>query len=109
VTQTPVEHWICYDFKNRSVQLTHYSIRSAKYGYPRSWVLEWSSNYTGPWTQLDSQSGDPRLNGIHRVATFPTTGRGAFHCIRLLQTGAPHGNQNWLTLAALELFGHASD
>jgi archaellum component FlaC len=107
-TKTEAPQWICYDFKDRTVQITHYSIRSTDAWYPRSWVLEGGIDLSGSWTTLDSQSGNSQLNGNYLVATFPTANHTSFRYIRLRQTGATHSNSNCLGVAGLELFGHVS-
>jgi hypothetical protein len=108
-SQNRPNSWLCYDFKHRSVQITHYSIRAGDVDHPRSWVLEGAASPWGGWTQLDSQSGNNQLNGNYLVATFPTSRSSAFRCIRFRQTGTNHRNMDFLTLAGLELFGHISE
>jgi hypothetical protein len=101
--------WLGYDFKARSVQITHYSIRSCSWCFPRSWVVEGLPTSSGTWVELDSRSGNSQLNGQYIVATFPikdsSTGR-QYRCIRLRQTGPTHDNHNYLRIAGLEVFGH---
>jgi hypothetical protein len=99
------DSWLCYDFKKRTVEVTHYSIRSADCDFPRSWVLEGALDPMGPWRVLDSQRDNCQLNGPHRVATFPIVNETGFRCIRLRQTGVNHANLHYLTIGGLELFG----
>lgn len=62
---------ICFDFKNRLIQLSSYSIKSQNSGSGnlRNWVIE-VSNDKQSWKEVDSHSNDSSLNGSNIVAIF---------------------------------------
>ena len=106
------DSWICYDFKDRRVIPTSYSIRSSSLGcgssHPKSWVLEVSNDEEREnWTEIDRQEDNDELNGESRTANFkitpvPSIG---FRFFRLRQIGQNHRGSNCLTIGALEIFG----
>ena len=63
--------WICYDFKDRRVTPTSYSIRSQSGGsgscHLKSWVIE-ASNDGQSWTEIDRRDGNSDLNASAGVA-----------------------------------------
>lgn len=83
---------ICFDFKNKKIQPTSYSIQSysgggQNYCHLRNWVFEVSNDKT-KWDVIDEHSNDPTLNGDLITATFNVKQTNSFYrYIRLRQTG----------------------
>lgn len=85
---------ICFDFKNRSVQLSNYAIKSrtngssSDYTSLKSWVIEASNDNTN-WIELDRRDNDTSLNGRGFTKTFTVKNQQTvfYRFIRLLQTG----------------------
>ena len=107
--------WICYDFKERRVTPTSYSIMSYGCGpgnnQPKSWVLEVSNDGSeDSWVVVDSRENNNDLNGKLLTHNFAISTRlsGAFRFVRLRQTGKTHYGRDHLCLSALELFGTLS-
>ena len=104
--------WICYDFKERRVIPTSYSVRSSHWGHNleelRSWVIEVSNDGTAnSWTEIDRRRRNEDLNdelvtANFKIARVPSEG---FRFFRLRQTGKNHHSTNTLTLNSLEIFG----
>jgi hypothetical protein len=110
-TADAVNSWICYDFKEMRLTLTHYSIRTRCDcdGYHlRCWSLAGSMDGSS-WTELDRREDDRTLNGKGTIGTFSigaSEGNGAeFRMIRLQQTGLNSTRHNHLALTAMEFFG----
>jgi hypothetical protein len=65
--------WLCYDFKDQQVAVTHYILRSngqAVNGcHLRSWVVEGSSDNVN-WSELDCRKDESGLNGPNAVLQF---------------------------------------
>jgi hypothetical protein len=62
--------WLCYDFKNRKVRPTHYSIHAHSDNfYLRSWIFEGSMDGSR-WTELDHHINDQTTNSNHPIGTF---------------------------------------
>ena len=85
---------LCFDFKDKQVQLTNYSIKSNHWGvnddHLKNWVLE-VSNDGNDWKPVDEHSNDSSLNGPYKIATFKTKEIQSFYqFVRLRQTG-----RNW--------------
>ena len=101
--------YICFDFKNFSVQLTGYSIKSS--GYPKdderhlkSWIIEVSNNNTDDsWTIVDTKENDQNLNEPNVAAFFTNEVQKNefFRFVRLRQTG-PH---EYIFFPLIEFFG----
>jgi hypothetical protein len=121
------DSWLCYNFKNRRVRATHYSLRThfewaAGATHLRNWVLE-GSNPGATWVELDRRADDNSLNGPNAAATFPIAEQVDVQMLRIRQNGPNHdtrrellivdntwtaagwGGQFSLVISAWELFG----
>jgi hypothetical protein len=102
--------WLCYDFKDRRVEVRHYAIRSQfdgdSIGYAdlKSWVIEGSVE-GNVWTALDSQQNNSEMNERNLIASWPTSIGMKSRYIRLHQTGKNHNNNDHLNISSWELFG----
>ena len=107
--------WIRYDFRERRVTPTSYSIfstRSWKCSQPKSWVLEVSNDGSeGSWAVVDARENNEDLNDRHVIRNFSlgTPLSGAFRFVRLRLTGKNHEGHDSLKICALELFGTLSE
>jgi hypothetical protein len=104
--------WLQFDFKDRSVSISSYSMKSRYDGeyIPRSWVIE-GSNEDTDWIELDRRDNDDTIRGGHAFHNFKCPSRGddhMFRYIRLRQTGLNSNNTNVLMLCSFELFGRLS-
>lgn len=106
--------WLQYDFKQRKVCPTHYSIRSRHDGgvndyNAKSWVIEGRSSDNENWTNLDSQQNSPFLNDKGAVHTFDIksteNNKEGFRYLRFRYTGPNWANLNRMVISALEYFG----
>jgi hypothetical protein len=96
--------WLCYDFKDRRIELTDYSISAYTGHLLRSWVVEGSSNGSD-WTILDEQRNNTRADSNHPIATISVARGKRWQFIRLRQTGKNSSNGDWLVLFGFEVFG----
>lgn len=107
--------YLSYDFINRRVLPTHYSIRSRHDGGDtphnnnlQTWVIE-GSNTGSDWVVLDSPETNNYLDGVNASHTFNIQERNGsligFRFLRIRQTGLNTQNANYLTISALEFFG----
>ena len=108
-TEASGPRWICYDFKERRVAPTSYSIRSEGGAHPRSWVFE-VSNDSSNWEVVDRRLTDKRLKDGHLPHNFVISTRksGSFRFVRFRQYGKNSFDQDFLYLTALEIFGTLS-
>jgi hypothetical protein len=108
-TQQP-DHWICCDFGDSRVALTHYSIRSCDNGTgpnwvnPQNWCLEGSQDGQS-WTELNRQQNNRELDPRSKVSTFPVNVSGTFRMIRLRQTGVNCNGYLSFVFSRIEFFG----
>jgi hypothetical protein len=113
LSQGGENQWFCYDFQERRVDVTNYSIQSADVSggsprnFPAAWVLEASVDGS-EWIVLDEQTGNSDLKGQSKIASFTTTSRRIAQFIRIRQTRPNHNNQHYFGFRALELFGGLS-
>lgn len=104
--------WLSYDFKNRKVRPTSYSIRSKPYDYgdfhPKNWVIE-GSNTGNEWKILDSRQEITSLNGNNLASTFQIQEKleknEFYRFLRIKQTGLNASGSNYLGFSSLEYFG----
>jgi hypothetical protein len=109
ITQTAnsPNSWICYDFKELRVKVSHYSLRSRTDSdnyFPVHWTLEGSMDGNN-WITFDSRTNQTKLLGRGNSATFPTSQSSFVQMIRIRQQGKDSGGSDYLTLSAFELFG----
>lgn len=100
---------ICFDFKDKSVKLTNYTIKSYNCGpnchHLRNWIIE-VSNDRNHWETADERNDDSRLNDRCVVVTFPTKKLSGFYrFVRLRQTGLNWDNYKYVIFNALEFYG----
>jgi hypothetical protein len=104
--------WICYDFRERRVMPTHYSLRTCSDAcspgcFPTSWVIEISENGQS-WEVMDRKSEGSSMNQRNFTKTFaidtPRTGR----LVRFRQAGPCVKAHCVMDLTSFELFGTLS-
>ncbi|KAK8894224.1 hypothetical protein M9Y10_022658 [Tritrichomonas musculus] len=107
-TENKANQWIQFDFKEKSVKLDHYTIKTHKFpsNFPhlKYWVIE-GSNDENSWDEIDRRAITV-LNGKNKFQTFPCKkADGTFRFIRLRQTGMNAKGTFVLALTNIELFG----
>lgn len=108
--------FLCFDFKDKKVQLSDYSLKSFNHqkngtGHLKSWVME-VSNDNENWEEVDRHSDDPTMNEPKKVATFKVSKKlnGFYRFIRLRSTGycwCP--NTYYIYLYFIEFFGKLTE
>jgi hypothetical protein len=72
-------NWICYDFKERRIVPTHYTIRTNWQGpgksHLKSWLIETSADGEN-WREVAREENNEQLNGHFYTATFAVAGGG---------------------------------
>jgi hypothetical protein len=70
-------NWICYNFKERRIVPTHYTIRTDWGGkcssHLKSWLVETSTDGEN-WREVAREEDNKQLNGEYFTATFPIAG-----------------------------------
>ena len=108
--------WICYDFKDRRVIPTSYSIRSHSNPpggcQPKSWVFEGSNDKRkGSWVSLDRRRDNNELNDeqVTRNFSISSSSGESFRFLRLRFLGPNHADSYFQALSFFELFGTLTD
>jgi hypothetical protein len=97
--------WLCYDFKDRRIELAAYSIAAYASYFLRSWVVEGSEDGS-TWATLDERSGNTDADSDHPIATFTVESQARrSRFIRLRQTGKCADGTDYLVIQGFELFG----
>jgi hypothetical protein len=101
-------NWICYDFKERRIMPTHYTIRTHD-GDPggshlKSWIVETSTDGKS-WREVAHEEDNKQLNDDYFTATFAVAGGGECRFIRLVNIGRNHSGRTCLGITAWEIFG----
>jgi hypothetical protein len=102
------EQWLCYDFKDRRVEVEKYAIQtSGKFrNTPRQWVLEGSQDGR-MWEELDSCDNGTDQLGV--TVLYNVRKRALARMVRIRQT-AVNAEGDWnLLIGAFELFGALHD
>lgn len=106
--------WVKFNFQDKKVKPTHYSIKSRNAGkgsrHLKNWVIEGSNtNYDNDWLILDTRNDVTALDGKNSTQTFEIQRElkqnDSFRYLRIRQTGVNTSNDHYLTLSALEFFG----
>jgi hypothetical protein len=99
--------WISFDFKDRRVSLSHYTLKShpGKGQFPKEWLIDGSNNFES-WMELDRRSTRD-LVGKSIVKTYQCskTSSTGFRHIRMRQTGLASDYGRFLALTNIEFFG----
>jgi septal ring factor EnvC (AmiA/AmiB activator) len=108
IADTP-NKWLCYDFKNRRVIVTNYTIRSMYNGYVngpnlKSWLIQVSLDGE-EWTEIDRRDSNADLNGKDITRTFAVLRHEVGRFVRLVNIGRNHFNSDMLCISSFELFG----
>lgn len=105
------DSWVCFDFKNKKVKITNYSIKSHKRDkdrhHLRSWILE-ISNDGDSWTTIDEHNDCQTLNGNFITGTFGVKPNDFSRYVRLHQTATPWGGHD-LWFHYLEFYGYLQE
>ena len=102
--------WIQFDFKERRVVPTAYTMRSgctqANWANPYHWQLQ-GSNDGNSWKTLDAHGSCSDLNGINYIHTYKINNQGnnKYKYLRIYSTGADCNNSYFLAFEAIEFFG----
>jgi hypothetical protein len=99
--------WVLWEFQESFIRPTHYTIRSSRDKYLKSWLVEGSMDGK-KWTELDQRKNDTHLKGNFAVQTFDVKSPVECRFVRLTQTGKNHSESNCLSFCALEIFGTRS-
>jgi hypothetical protein len=110
-TRNEPNSWICFDFKERSVAVSQYTLKS----HPSlghwfiSWVIEGSSDGSS-WRTLDTRETQD-LNGQSIVKTYRCSNGCTefFRYIRMRHTGKTSHNADVLLLTNIEFFGRVRE
>jgi hypothetical protein len=98
-------NWLCYDFKERRIVPTHYTIRTNDDDFHlKSWLVETSADGEN-WREVAREENNERLNGRWFTGTFPVAGGGECRFIRLVNIGRTHYGIDQLAITAWEIFG----
>ncbi|EAX90171.1 hypothetical protein TVAG_375620 [Trichomonas vaginalis G3] len=104
------DSWIQFDFKNRRIALSAYSIRGlggVKFHTMRSWKLLGSNNKK-EWNEIDAEWDIEALNGKYHAVTFQVRPQSdPFRYLKIVQ-GGPNwaGSQYYnLALSQIDFFG----
>lgn len=104
------DSWICFNFKNKRIKITSYSIKShvsSSQYHLKSWILE-VSNDGQNWINIDEHQNCEALNGSGNVGTFNVKSYGFTQYVRLHQTDTPWGGHN-LWFHYLEFYGYLKE
>ena len=80
--------FVCFDFKERLVQVTDYSIKSYTQRYLRNWSIDVSKDGS-VWETVDRHVDDPTLKGANKIGTFSISQPRSeyYRFVRLVETG----------------------
>jgi hypothetical protein len=98
---------VCYDFKERRIVPTHYTIRTNGYGpggeHLKSWLVEISGDGQN-WWEVAREENNTQLNGKWFSDTFAVAGGGECRFIRLVNIGRNHYGGDSFWISAWEIF-----
>jgi hypothetical protein len=92
--------WICWDFHESRVCLSHYALHCYSL---QSWVVEGSLDGES-WTIIDQKLNNQDFVTL-RVVRFPVMNELECRFVRLTSTRPRHDGQAFLSLTAAEFFG----
>ena len=111
VSEDEEESWISYNFRDRVVIVSGYSIKSNDESrwHPRSWIVE-GSNDEFSWTEIDSRERANTINRDNKGYYFTVREESSsFRVVRFRQTGPNSSGTDRLCISGFELFGTVLD
>jgi hypothetical protein len=107
-SQNATDQWLCYDFKDMRVAVTHYILRSQSNAvgghHLRSWVIEGSEDGQ-KWIEVDCRTNEGSLNGPKSIGHFEVRNVIESRFIRLRGTGPTWNGSNYVYFQAFDVFG----
>jgi hypothetical protein len=110
LTNNSANDWVQFDFKDRSVSLSHYALKSDGHSIHHH-LLQWKlsgSNDGNKWTIIDERNIQ-ELNGNYVTKMYHCGDTSSishyYRYIRLTQTGKNSYGYDYLLLANIEFFG----
>jgi hypothetical protein len=104
-------HWICYEFIDRRVTITHDTIRpdcEANAGINmsnlKSWIVEVPADGEG-WTEGDHRENTSELNNREVTELFQVAKIAEGRFVRLVNVGKNHKGTDSLSLSSFEILG----
>ena len=105
--------WICFDFKERRVVPTHYTIKTSTAGwvsghYPKSWIIQGSIDNES-WETIDEVKETNSLNGSGAINTFTINKQNEheFRYIKMKSTGyCTSNNSYYFSIDSFEIYGN---
>jgi serine/threonine protein kinase len=102
-------NWVCYDFGERRVIPTHYTLRSPdseilRDAAIRSWLVATSLDGT-QWTEIDRRENTRDLIARGAIKTYLVPGTEKVRFIRLMNIGRNQLETDAVFLSAFEIFG----
>jgi hypothetical protein len=102
-------NWMCYNFKERRIVPTHYTIRTfggdSDDAHLKSWLVDTSEDGTS-WREVAHVENNKQLNGTYFSGTFGVAGGVECRFIRLVNIGRNHYGNDQLVISAWEIFGN---
>jgi hypothetical protein len=99
---------VCYNFKERRIVPTHYTIRTFSGGpgdsHLKSWLVETSADGEN-WREVAREEDNEQLNDSRFTGTFGFAGGGEYRFIRLVNIGRNHFGNDCFWISAWEIFG----
>jgi hypothetical protein len=93
--------WVCWDFHERHVRPTHYTIDARDL---QSWIVEGSLDGES-WTEIDRQADNQDFRHDWNTVSFTVSTPAECRFIRLTQADKNHDGHDELRLRAVEFFG----
>lgn len=101
--------WICFDFKNREIEISSYTIKSARTGHAKNWVIE-VSNDGSNWTQIHEVTDCSELNGNSNIKTFEVQQKQKCRYCRFRHNGKYWNMSSfYFRIGCIEFYGCLSD
>lgn len=108
-TENKKNSWIMFDFKDKNVRTTYYTIKSSpsSSNYLKSWCFEGSkSAKDNEWEILDSQDKLNIFDNYSLTHTFKINAKNdCYRYLRIRQTGINMNSNYILSMSAIEFFG----
>ena len=103
--------WLCFDFKERKVMPTNYTIRTnsgwfTSCQFLKSWIIE-CSNDSSSWDVIDDVKNCSLIKESNRFHTFNIQKKNLsfYRFIRIRMTGQNWNNDDYLIIDSFEIFG----
>jgi hypothetical protein len=107
-SDSPPEHWFCFEFKKKQISPLSYLIRKADCGFLKGWKVEGSKDGQ-QWELIHEKRDQTCFTQQYQENTFSVQSQSFFSFIKITQTQLNGDNNKYFKHTFFELSGYIKE